>query len=78
MLAGRLVGWMLETEGRHTPKPRPPARPLACPQCASPDIHGARPCPRRLELEDDRARDDHDWHCHACAWSAHVGDAAPW
>jgi hypothetical protein len=77
-LAGRVVGWMVATEARHTPKPAPPARPLTCPRCHSVDIHGERPCPLRKDLEDDTARRDHDWHCHACAWSAHVGDAEDW
>lgn len=69
---------MLLDSARTLPRPPKPARPLVCPWCRSEDIHGERPCPKRRDLEDTtnpahEATRRHDWHCHACGWSARVG-----
>lgn len=74
MASGRLVGFLFTTAARHNPTPTTPTRPLVCPRCASTDVHGARPCPRRADLDNDPKKRRHDWHCHACRWSARIGD----
>lgn len=66
---------LLLTGARTHELPRRPARPLVCPWCHSGDVHGARPCAQRPDLELDVTTYRHDWHCHACAWSARIGDA---
>jgi hypothetical protein len=77
MSTSRLVGFLLATEARDNPTPKPPTRPIACPRCRSGDVHGERPCPLRLDLEQDVSLYRHDWHCHTCRWSAHIGDGRP-
>lgn len=72
-LAGKLAGFVFDLERRDTPQPIPPRRPVICPVCHSGDIHGGRPCVLRKDLDEADKR-SHDWHCHTCAWSAHVGD----
>ena len=74
MSISRLVGFLLQTEARENSPPPKPSRPVACPRCRSSDIHGGRPCSFRPDLDADVSTYRHDWHCHACAWSAQIGD----